>query len=278
MVLGRPFGGHLDDAVHEVTRVMYGAARYLDRPSRVGTTKFTDVYRASIDGRDVTVANALTFIDPGLFQAGRDTPSVAVCMAELPSVLPIVWIRPHRFGGLMNVAQVRTGNPGFDDRFQVIGTPAPLASATGLAGPADVLTPELQRMIMTRNDWVFHAERNLFACITKGAFGSAEEISTRVDEVLRIVAAIPTSVLPAHVDHSVDDIVDRFAQVDGVEGAITLLQRLTPQEREQLARSDTPLAAFADVQTPEEVIARFQSLDAQRRMQIVAMFMRSQDG
>ena len=95
--------------------------------------------------------------------------------------------------------------------------------------------------------------------------------------MLRIVAAIPASALPPHVDHSVDNIMDRFAQVDGVEGAVELLRRLTPQEREQLARSDTPLAAFSDVQTPEEIIARFQSLDAQRRMQIVAMFMRSQD-
>src|SRR3984957_6168393 len=131
MVLGRPFGGHLDDAVHEVSRVMYGAARYLDRPDPVGSTRFTDVYSTSIDGRDVTVANALTSVDPGLFQAGRATPSAAVCVAELPLVLPLVWIRPHRFGGLVNVAKVKTGNPDFDDRFQVIGTPAPLASVTG---------------------------------------------------------------------------------------------------------------------------------------------------
>jgi hypothetical protein len=277
MVLDRPFAGHLDDPVHEVSRVMYGAARYLHRPDVVGATKFTDVYAASIDGRTVTVANARTYIDPGLFQAGQPTPSVAVCVAELASVLPIVWIRPPRFGGLVTVAQVKSGNPAFDDRFQVIGVPAPLAGAAGLTRPADVLTPELQQLIMARDDWVFHAERNLFACITKGAFGSADEISARVGEVLGIVAAIPASVLPAHVDHSVDDLMARVAQVNGVEDAIALLQGLTPAERDQLARSDTPLAAFAHVHTPEEAMARFQSLDAQQRMQIMAMFMRAED-
>ncbi|HEX4061816.1 MAG TPA: hypothetical protein VHY58_12435 [Streptosporangiaceae bacterium] len=278
MVLDRPFGGHLDDAVHEVTRVMYGAARYLHRPDVVGGTRFSDVYSASIDGRTVTVANARTYIDPGLLQAGRLNPTVAVCVAELPSVLPIVWIRPHRFAGLVTIAESKTGNPAFDELFQVIGMPATLAAVTGLNTPQDVLTPQLQQLIMGRDDWVFHAERNLFACITKGAFGSAAEISARVGEVLGIVAAIPASVLPAHVDHSVDDLMERVTRVDGVEGAIALLQGLTPAEREQLARSDTPLAAFADVQTPEQAIARFQSLDAQRRMQIMAMFMRAQDG
>ena len=43
---------------------------------------------------------------------------------------------------------------------------------------------------------------------------------------------------------------------------------------ERLARSDTPLAAFADVRTPEEAMARFGSLPESQRMQLLAMFMR----
>ena len=45
-------------------------------------------------------------------------------------------------------------------------------------------------------------------------------------------------------------------------------------DREQLAHSDTPLSAFADVTTPEQAMARFESLDDQRKMQLMAMFMR----
>ena len=59
-----------------------------------------------------------------------------------------------------------------------------------------------------------------------------------------------------------------------MEDAIAFLQGLTPDERERLARSDTPLAAFADVRTPEEAMARFGSLPEARRMQLLAMFAR----
>jgi hypothetical protein len=49
-------------------------------------------------------------------------------------------------------------------------------------------------------------------------------------------------------------------------------------ERERLARSDTPLATFADVRTPEEAIARFGSLPEGQRMQVLAMFTRVDGG
>jgi hypothetical protein len=38
------------------------------------------------------------------------------------------------------------------------------------------------------------------------------------------------------------------------------------------------LAAFADVTTPQEAMARFESLDPQRRMEVITMFMRVQNG
>jgi hypothetical protein len=274
---GRPFDGHLDDAAHEITRIMYGVPRSIPRPGGIGHTTFTDVFRTSIDGRAVTVANAWTVIEPGLFQAGRGTPSVAVCAVELPSVLPVTLIQPRRFPRITSLGETRTGDPVFDDHYQVIGMPRPLAAVTGLSTADAVLTPEVRQRIMAHDDWVFQAESYLLGCVTKGAFRSAEQITTRVGEVLGVVAAIPTSVLPDHVDHSADDLVARFSKIDNIEDAIATLQQLTPQEREQLARSDTPLAAFADVQTPQEAIALFESLDPQRRMQIIAMFMRVQD-
>jgi hypothetical protein len=92
-----------------------------------------------------------------------------------------------------------------------------------------------------------------------------------------IGTTIPDAVLPSQVDHSPDDLTARISRLNGVEDALALLQDLTPADREQLARSNTPLAVFADVQTPEEALARFGSLDLQKRMQLLAMFRRVDD-
>lgn len=92
--------------------------------------------------------------------------------------------------------------------------------------------------------------------------------------MLGIVAAIPTSAVPDHIDHSADDVVARFSRLDSVDEALAKLQALTPADRDRLRQSDSPLAAFADVRTPLEAMARFQELDAQRRTQLLAMFQR----
>ena len=62
-----------------------------------------------------------------------------------------------------------------------------------------------------------------------------------------------------------------------MDQGLALLQQLTPDERERLARSDSPLAALADVRTPQEAMARFKTLDPQRKMQLMAMFMKVRD-
>ena len=43
------------------------------------------------------------------------------------------------------------------------------------------------------------------------------------------------------------------------------------------ARSDSPLAALAGVRTPREAMARFKTLDPQRKMQLMTMFMKVRD-
>jgi hypothetical protein len=131
---------------------------------------------------------------------------------------------------------------------------------------------------MMRDDWVFWLGENVFACVAKGKFRSIDEVSSRVSEVLGIVTAIPGTVMPSQVDYSADDLVARISRLDDVDDAITFLQGLTPGERERLARSDTPLAAFADVRTPEEAMARFSSLTEAERMQLLAMFTRVDGG
>jgi hypothetical protein len=150
-----------------------------------------------------------------------------------------------------------------------------LGSGGGCDG--DVAVWVVQQRIMARDDWVFCAERYLLGCVSRGPFHSADEVNRRISEVLALVAAIPASVLPGHVDHSQDDLIDRISRLTSVEDALAFLQQLTPGERERLARSDTPLAAFADVRTPEEAMARFQSLDQRQRMQLITMFAQVRD-
>jgi hypothetical protein len=276
-VPGRPFDGHFEEVVHEVARILHGVPRGAGSDRMVGTTSFSDAFRTSIDGRAVTVANAWTGIEPGLFPGRQGPPGTAVCVVEITAVLPILSIQPRRFRGPAPHGETRSGNPVFDQNYQVTGLPATMTQRTGLSGAQDVLTPEVQQRIMARDDWIFRAERYLFGCVSLGAFGSADQFGARIGEVLGIVSAIPGSVMPGRVDHSADDIAARISQINSVEDAIAFLQGLTPPEREQLARSATPLAAFADVQTPDQAMARFETLDPQARMQLMAMFMRVGD-
>jgi len=267
-VTGPPFGHDLVDGIHDITRAMYGASRLLDAnpQRRIGDTTFSDAFRADIDGRTVIVANAHTYIDPGLFQAGRFSPDAAVCAVELATIAPGTIVQPHRVARIMMWGGTETGNPAFDDQFQV--------NTIDAGFTRQILTPDVQQRIMMRDDWVFWLGNYMLACVAKGKFRSVDDVSGRATEVLGIVAAIPDSVLPSQVDHSADDLMARIGRLDGVEDAIAFLQDLTPADRERLARSDTPLAAFADVRTPEEAMTRFGSLPESQRMQLLAMFMR----
>jgi len=159
---------------------------------RVGNTVFQDAYRGSIDGRAVVVASAWTNIGPEARQSTGEMYGAAVCAVELPSLLPLLCVQPRRFPPVTQARENPTGNPSFNDQFLVAGMPVP-----GSGGP--VLTPEVQQRMMARDDWVFWAERYLLGCVSKGPFHTAGEVTQRIGEVLGIVAAIPASVLPAHV-------------------------------------------------------------------------------
>ena len=101
---GPPFRSQLVDGIHDITRAMYGDSRLADTSGRaVGATTFSDALRASIDGRTVIVANANTYIDPGLFQAGHFSPDVAVCAVELGTFVPGIIVQPER------IQQISTG-------------------------------------------------------------------------------------------------------------------------------------------------------------------------
>jgi hypothetical protein len=263
----RPFDGQLEGRVPAITRCLWGMSRSENLQSQHTGTNFRDAFRGSVDGRNVTVANAWTYLLPPGVRRDPGFGGVGCCVVELPSVLPILCMQPRRIHAVLGMHATPAGSPDFDQRFIVNAVPAGI-----LGDPLQVLTPEVQQRIMARDDWVFFAERYLLGCFSTGPFRSFDEATQRLGEVLAIVAAIPASVLPDHVDHSQDDLVDRISRLTSVEDALAFLQGLTPGERERLAQSGTPLAAFADCQTPEEAIARFQSLDPAQRLQIIAMF------
>jgi len=240
---------------------MYGVPRATDRLVR--ETRYGDSFRTSIDGRTVVVTNAVTVIEAVLSEGGRASP-VGVCAAELPAVVLPLCVQSRRFQRIVNMPDVPTGNPAFDSMYRINGSPDFVRG----------LTPPVQQRIMARDDWVFWIESYLFACVTKGAFRSPDEAMQRVSDVLGILTAIPESVLPRQVDHSQDNLVAQISQLNSVEDAMAWLQGLSDADRQRLAQSNTPLAAFADVRTPQEAISKFESLDQQRRLQLLAIFMR----
>src|ERR1700728_1412321 len=268
----QPFDGHLEGLVPAIISCLWGMNRGEPKQENYNTaTSCHDACRGSDGGRMVTVVNAWTLLLPPGVRRDPGFGAVGACVVELPSVLPILCVQPRRIHAVLGgMPAVPTGNPEFDQRFIVNAVPA-------LGDARQVLTPEVQQRIMARDDWVFCAERYLLGCFSRGPFHSLDEAAQRLSEVLAIVAAIPASVLPDHVDHSQDDLVDRLSRLTSVEDALAFLQGLTAAERERLAQSDTPLAAFADVRTPEEAMARFQSLDQGQRMQLIAMFSQMRD-
>jgi hypothetical protein len=250
-----------------------GIAAPLRGVRRIGATVFQDAFRTSIDGRTVIVSNAYTHLQSEINVKNQQVfwAPASVCAAEMPSLLPYASVRPRTADALPGTASP-TGDAGFDECFLVAGTP----QGVGLdIGP--LLTAQVRQLMMARDDWFFQFERYLLGCVGKGAFQSVEAARERMGQVLAIVAAIPASVVPDHIDHADDDVIARIDKLTSLEDAMTLLQGLTPSDRERLAQSDTPLSAFADVTTPQEAMARFKDLDQGPRMQLMAMFMRVRD-
>jgi hypothetical protein len=139
----------------------------------------------------------------------------------------------------------------------------------------DIVTPEVQQRVMVRYDWAFTVDGTNLACVGTDAWENPAAVMRGVDEALAVVHAFPASIAPDHVDHSFDDLLVRIDQLDSVEDAIAFLGTITPADRERLAKSQTPLAAFADVKSPEEITERFMSLDVNTRLQVMAMFQKA---
>jgi len=266
---GRVFDGHLEDAVHHAIRALRGEPSSITTFTHhvVGNTTYSDAHAGTVGGRTVTVANGWTEMeqDPRwqVVQHGA-----AVCAVELPTVLGITGIEPRRRWNAVMGPESPTGNPAFDERYRIAGGPG-----TG----AQLVTTDVQQLVEAHDDWVFLAERYLFGCVSLPAFHTAQEVANRIREVLAIVEALPRDVVPDRVDHSFDDLLDRVGQLHTIDEALAFLQQLSPDERARLARSDTPLAAFADVRDPAEAMARLQSLGPAEKAQLFAMFSKVKD-
>ena len=206
-VEGDPLDSSLIDRVHDVARTLH------DVPARtsvgfgtgspqLGRTFFQDSYRGIVDGRTVTVTDARINIE-AVRALGFRTVSNAVCCVELSTILQVVLIEPRSRFKTAHGAELRTGNPAFDDAYRVIGLPDGVKT----------LTTTMQQLISARSDWAFVAEGANLVSICREPFTTADDVSRRVSEVLGIVAAIPADVAPAQVDHSVDDLIARFNRV-----------------------------------------------------------------
>jgi hypothetical protein len=155
-VTGAPFDGRLDGAIAEINRVVHGASRNIidSAALRVGATVFRDVYRTSVAGRSVTIANAWTEIEAQVRFADEHWNSCSVVAIELPTILGEIGVRPrHLPPDNRYLAPTPTGDPGFDSAFVVTGGP----------GALPLLTPPVRARIAVRSDWYVHVSATCWA-------------------------------------------------------------------------------------------------------------------
>jgi hypothetical protein len=266
--------GDLDTVVHESSRELYGLPPKDSYAAGTAVaehqTHYHDVFRATVDGRRVLLANGHTNVKIRINERASDIKGTSVCAVELPAPLPIALIQPR---GLhthyREFPEQATGDAEFDRRFRM--------TVVSKLGTSDT-TPEMRKLIMARDDWIFRTAEALLVSVAVDAYETVDEMRARIDDVLAIVAAIPESTMSGRVDHSTDDLVARIDKIESVEDAIAFLQNLTPDERERLADSGTPLAKFADVTTPEQAMERFESLSQPEQFQLLTTFSRVEEG
>ena len=262
-----PIARDLSEMLHDIAFGMYGVGQVSD-PGLSGANSravvFRDAFCLTDAARSVTVANARALHGRDALVLFGPAIDVGFCAVEVPTMLQPGVVYSRRYHLRLHVRNHPTGNPAFDERYLV----------AGMLGSVDAtwLTPPVQQLVLAHDDWVLVAFGATLVCLSQGPFATSDDVVRRVGEVLQLVAAIPTSVVPARADHSVDDLAARIARIDSIDEALAFLQQLSDADRQRLARSNTPLADFADVRTPEEAMLRLQSMPRARQMQLMAMF------
>jgi hypothetical protein len=269
-VEGEPFDSGVTGNLWRLNFALYGQREPLSPQvsSPVGSRRSTyhETYEGMINGRRLVITNHSTDIAQ---LRVHDFEAVAVCAVEVGSISPVMLIQPRALPLIArHVPTTASGDTEFDERFVTV-----LAPTVG----AEVLTDEVRRLVMAHDDWALLGNEQFFLGVSKGRYESGDAAARRVDEVVAILHAFPSSLVPTQIDHSVDDLAARIDAISTVDEALEFLEHLSPDDRQRLARSDTPLAAFADVTTPEESMARLESLDMPQRMQLLSMFQRLDD-
>lgn len=265
---GQPFEQSLVDQVWHLTWSLYDQREPLPMggAGTVGVVRrplFRDAYAGELQGRRIVVTNHATNV--GAIKL-NEWKAVAVCAVELGTLFPVIMIKPSALPFHGKLPTVPSGDPEFDERFNLVMAP--------LVDPQTVLDAQVRQRIMADDDWAFLGHDTWLVCVRRGPFKTAADVTRLLDEVFGIVHALPASIVPAQIDRSVDDLAARIDKISSVEDAFAFLQQLTPEDRARLANSNTPLAPFADVTTPEDAMARLQSLDTPQRLQLLGMFER----
>ena len=253
------------DNIHRASRVLHGFPPKYSSTVDVGIPNmfYTDVFTGTIDGRAVTVANVRTPIEAMSLEYAAKVHTTSLVTVELSTLVPYQ-VEPRMRHQAFHGLEMKTGDEAFDSAYRIVGLVA--------LGESPFASAEVRQRIAAHDDWIFVFDGPMLACVGKEGFDDGEELVTRVHEAIGVVTAFPATVAPAQVDHSVDDLLVRIDKLESVEDAIAFLQTLSPSDRDRLAHSPTPLAKFADVQTPDEIMQRFMALDLNERMQVLAMF------
>jgi hypothetical protein len=265
-VEGDPFDSGVTGNLWRLNFALYGERLPLstggtDTVPRVST--YHETYEGTLEGRRLIVTNHSTNIAQLRIYKFE---AVAVCAVELGTISPVMLIQPRALPLIArHVPVTASGDAAFDERFVVVLAPT--------VGP-EVLTDDVRRLVMAHDDWAVLGNENSIMSVGRGRYESADAIARRIDEVMAIVHAFPASLVPNEIDRSVDDLAARIDKISTIEEGLAFLEQLTPDDRRRLAQSNTPLAAFADVTTPEQAMARLESLDMPQRMQLLGMFNR----
>jgi hypothetical protein len=266
---GDPFDGGVTDNLWRLNFALYGQREPIGNGAAdtiVRRSTYHETYAGTIEGRRLVVTNHSTNIAQLRLY---DFEAVAVCSVALGTISPVMLIQPRAFPLIArHVPTTASGDAAFDDRFVAILAPT--------VGP-EVLTDDVRRLLMTRDDWALLGNESSLLCVSRGRYESSDAITRRIDETMSIVHAFPASVVPATIDRSVDDLAARIEKISSIDEALAFLEQLSADDRQRLAQSNTPLAAFADVTTPEQAMQKFESLDVQQRMQLLGMFQRIED-
>jgi hypothetical protein len=259
-----PIDSQLAAQVHQLAWILHGvqfSSDQLDATSVEHRTIYRQVWAGTADPHRFVVANAWTDIGPRLTKF-HDYQAISVCVVDRCTLPPFLVVQRHLPWPDRRVLPEATGDPGFDGR---------LSAAFPLPGTGEaLLTAEVRRRLLAHDDWAFVSMSGSLLCAGIGPFGTVDSVTARVDEVLGLVAAFAGSVAPPASDPAAG-LIARFGRITSLEEAGTVLVGLSPSDRAALARSGTPLAAFADVRTQEQALQRFLSLSLTEKMRLYAL-------